>query len=304
MSHSLQHPAGAQRGDIYLEITGKIIAQIEAGVLPWVQPWAGGPALSLPKNASTKKSYSGVNILLLWDALFARGFERNQWLTFKQALALGGAVRKGETGTTAVYADSFVPKKEQEAASASGEDARRVAFLKRFTLFNIAQCDGLPADLFAPVGSVSDVDPLPVAENLLVASGATIQRGGEQAFYHTGEDFIRIPEQSSFFAPINFYRTALHELTHWTGHKSRLARDFTGRFGGEAYAREELVAELGSAFLCASLGIVPTVRHADYIGNWLAVLKNDSRAIVSAASHASKASDFLLQFTDQAQRAA
>jgi antirestriction protein ArdC len=304
MSHPFQHPAGGQRGDIYSEITAKIIAQIEAGVLPWVQPWAGGPALSLPKNASTKKSYSGVNILLLWDALFARGFERNQWLTFKQALALGGVVRKGETGTTAVYADSFVPKKEQEAASASGEDARRVAFLKRFTLFNIAQCDGLPADLFAPVGPVSDVDPLPDAESLLAASGATIQRGGEQAYYNTGEDFIRIPEQISFFAPINFYRTALHELTHWSGHKSRLARDFSGRFGNEAYAREELVAELGSAFLCASLGIVPTVRHADYIGNWLAVLKNDSRAIVSAASHASKASDFLLQFTDQAQRAA
>jgi antirestriction protein ArdC len=304
MSHPFQHPAGGQRGDIYSEITAKIIAQIEAGVLPWVQPWAGGPALSLPKNASTKKPYSGVNILLLWDALFARGFERNQWLTFKQALGLGGAVRKGETGTTAVYADSFVPKKEQEAASASGEDARRVAFLKRFTLFNIAQCDGLPADLFAAVGPVSDVDPLPDAESLLAASGATIQRGGEQAYYNTGEDFIRIPEQSSFFAPINFYRTALHELTHWSGHKSRLARDFSGRFGNEAYAREELVAELGSAFLCASLGIVPTVRHADYIGNWLAVLKNDSRAIVSAASHASKASDFLLQFTDQAQRAA
>ena len=304
MSHSYQQPASGQRGDIYSEITGKIIAQIESGLLPWVQPWAGGPALSLPKNASTRKGYSGVNILLLWDALFARGFERNQWLTFKQALSLGGAVRKGEKGTTAVYADSFVPKKEQEAAAASGEDARRVAFLKRFTLFNIAQCDGLPADLFTPLKPVSDLDPLPVAEALLTASGATIQRGGEQAFYHTGDDFIRIPEQSSFFAPINFYRTALHELTHWTGHKSRLARDFSGRFGGEAYAREELVAELGSAFLCANLGIVPTVRHADYIGNWLTVLKNDSRAIVSAASHASKASDFLLAFTEQAQRAA
>jgi antirestriction protein ArdC len=304
MSHSSQHAAGGQRGDIYSEITSKIIAQIEAGILPWVQPWAGGPALSLPKNASTKKAYSGINILLLWDALFARGFERNQWLTFKQALALGGAVRKGETGTTAVYADSFIPKKEQEAACASGEDARRVAFLKRFTLFNIAQCDGLPADLLTPLGPVSHVDPLPVAEALLCASGAVIQRGGERAFYHTGEDFIRIPEQSQFFAPINFYRTALHELTHWTGHKTRLARDFSGRFGSEAYAREELVAELGSAFLCANLGIVPTVRHADYIGNWLTVLKNDSRAIVSAASHASKASDFLLQFADQVQRAA
>lgn len=298
MSHSYQQPAGGQRGDIYSEITGKIISQIEAGVLPWVQPWAGGSSLSIPKNASTKKPYSGVNILLLWDALFARGFERNQWLTFKQALSLGAAVRKGEKGTTAVYADSFVPKKDQAAASGDDEP-RRVPFLKRFTLFNIAQCDGLPDDLFQPLKPVSDCDPLPVAEALLLASGANIQRGGEQAFYHTGDDFIRIPEQSSFFTPINFYRTALHELSHWTGHKSRLARDFTGRFGSEAYAREELVAELSSAFLCASLGIVPTVRHADYIGNWLTILKNDSRAIVSAASHASKASDFLLAFTNQ-----
>jgi len=303
MSQTSNQPACGERGDIYSEITGKIISQIESGVLPWVQPWAGGSALSLPKNASTRKHYSGVNILLLWDALFARGYERNQWLTFKQALSLGGAVRKGEKGTTAVYADSFVPKKEQAAASGDDEP-RRVAFLKRFTLFNIAQCDGLPDDLFQPIKPVSDADPIPLAESLLAASGATIQRGGEQAFYHTGEDFIRIPEQSSFFAPINFYRTALHELTHWTGHKTRLARDFSGRFGNEAYAREELVAELGSAFLCASLGIVPTVRHADYIGNWLTILKNDSRAIVSAASHASKASDFLHAFTDQAQRAA
>jgi len=286
--------------DIYSEITDKIIAQIEAGILPWVQPWAGSSALSLPKNASTAKSYSGVNILLLWDALFTRGYDRNQWLTFKQAIAIGGAVRKGEKGTTAVYADSFVPKKEQEAASQGDGEPRRVAFLKRFTLFNIAQCDGLPAELFAPIAAVSETNPIPAAETLLASSGATIQRGGERAYYNTVEDFIRIPEQSSFFEPINFYRTALHELTHWAGHKSRLARDFSGRFGNEAYAREELVAELGSAFLCASLGIVPTVRHADYIGNWLTILKNDSRAIVSAASHASKASDFLLAFTNQA----
>jgi antirestriction protein ArdC len=311
MRHTKQQPdsesscSKTPRGDLYADITGKIVAQIEAGILPWVQPWAGsgggagGAALSIPKNASTARGYSGINILLLWDALFANGYERNQWLTFKQALSLGGAVRKGEKGTTAVYADSFVPKADQAAASGNDEP-RRVPFLKRFTLFNIAQCDGLPADLFAPLVPVSAGDPVPVAEALLLASGAVIQRGGEQAFYNPGGDFIRIPQQSSFFEPINFYRTALHELTHWTGHKARLARDFSGRFGNEAYAREELVAELGSAFLCASLGIVPTVRHADYIGNWLAVLKNDNRAIVSAASHASKASDFLLAFTHPA----
>jgi antirestriction protein ArdC len=228
MSQTSNQPACGERGDIYSEITGKIISQIEAGVLPWVQPWAGGSALSLPKNASTRKHYSGVNILLLWDALFTRGYERNQWLTFKQALSLGGAVRKGEKGTTAVYADSFVPKKEQAAASGDDEP-RRVAFLKRFTLFNIAQCDGLPDDLFQPIKPVSDADPVPLAESLLAASGATIQRGGEQAFYHTGEDFIRIPEQSSFFAPINFYRTALHELTHYAAFRIMPRRCVLGR---------------------------------------------------------------------------
>jgi antirestriction protein ArdC len=306
MSQTCKQPSSGQRGDIYTEITERIITQIEAGIFPWVQPWASTSPLTLPKNAHTGKPYSGVNILLLWDALFARGFDRNQWLTFKQALFLGGTVRKGEKGTLAVYADSFVPKKGQDTANrADTEDApRRVPFLKRFTLFNVAQCDGLPAELFPPLCVASECDAIPVAEHLLAATGANIQRGGEQACYNPGSDFIRIPEQSSFFDAINFYRTALHELTHWTGHPSRLARDFSGRFGSEAYAREELVAELGSAFLCASLGIVPTVRHADYIGNWLTILKNDKRAIVSAASHASKASDFLLAFTAQANRAA
>ena len=136
---------------------------------------------------------------------------------------------------------------------------------------------------------------------MIAATGAQFQRDDTKAYYHTGSDSIHVPPQESFFEPINFYRTALHELTHWSGAKHRLNRDFTGRFGSTAYAREELVAEMGSAFLCASLGIVPTVRHADYIGNWLEVLKNDSRAIVSAASHASKASDFLLAFTDASE---
>ncbi|HEY5239313.1 MAG TPA: zincin-like metallopeptidase domain-containing protein [Rhizomicrobium sp.] len=297
-----QHPASAPR--IYHEITDRIIAQIEAGTVPWVQPWAGGPALSMPCNASTRRGYSGVNVLLLWDALFARGYDRNKWLTFKQALALGGAVRKGERGTAIVYADRFIPKKENEATSGEDGTPRSIPFLKRFTVFNIAQCDGLPADVTRAPAPVSHVLPVEAADGLIAATGAIVHRGGEQAFYHPGDDYIRIPEQTSFFEPIDFFRTALHELTHWSGAKHRLNRDFTGRYGSEAYCREELVAEMGSAFLCATLGIVPTVRHADYIGNWLTVLKSDSRAIVSAASHASKASDFLLAFADQAARTA
>lgn len=297
--HEQQHPAQrqTQRPRLYQEITDKVIGQIEAGILPWVQPWAGGPALSMPVNASTHRGYSGINILLLWDALFQRGYGRNRWLTFKQALSVGGNVRKGEHGTTVVYADRFTPKNEEEALSGKDGEARSIPFLKRFTVFNIAQCDGLPADMTATLAPVSHRFPIESAELLMQATGAVFQRGGEQAYYNIGGDYIRIPEQDSFFEPINFYRTALHELSHWSGAKHRLDRNFSKRFGDEACAREELVAEMGSAFLCATLGIVPTVRHADYIGNWLAVLKNDSRAIINAASHASKAADFLLAFT-------
>ncbi|MDE2113207.1 MAG: DUF1738 domain-containing protein [Alphaproteobacteria bacterium] len=306
MQHKHQAASTASRPELYQEITDKIVHQIEAGTIPWVQPWAGGPMLSLPVNASTDKTYSGVNILLLWDALFAHGYDTNRWLTFKQALALGGAVRKGEHGTTVVYADRFTPKSENGSEPSADETPRRVPFLKRYTVFNVSQCEGLPDELTMALPAVSFRLPIDSAEALIAASGAEFRRGGHHAFYHTQGDYISVPEQDRFFEPVNFYRTALHELTHWSGAKHRLNRDFTGRFGSEAYAREELVAEIGSAFLCASLGIVPTVRHADYIANWLAVLKNDARTIVSAASHASKASDFLLAFlpTDLASRAA
>jgi antirestriction protein ArdC len=304
MRQDHQAPSTASRPGLYQEITDKIVRQIEAGTIPWVQPWASGQTLSLPVNVSTDRTYSGVNILLLWDALFTRGFSANRWLTFKQARELGGTVRKGEHGATVVYADRFTPKSDD--GTDADDTPRRIPFLKRYTVFNVAQCEGLPGELTMTLPTVSRREPVESAEALIAASKAVFRRGLAQAFYHTGEDFIAVPEQDQFFAPINFYRTALHELTHWTGAKHRLNRDFTGRFGSEAYAREELVAEMGSAFLCASLGIVPTVRHADYIATWLEVLKNDARAIVSAASHASKASDFLLAFlsTDRAPRAA
>jgi antirestriction protein ArdC len=303
MSEQGKQTRPASRPGLYQEITDKIVAQIEAGTIPWVQPWAENQTLSIPRNAATNRAYSGVNILLLWDALFERNFTANRWLTFKQALTFGGNVRKGERGTAVVYADTFTPKKDGGSApEGNGEESgRRVPFLKRFTVFNIAQCDGLPFEYSVQPKQVSEKLPIPAAEALIAASGAQFVRSGERAFYHLASDSIHVPPQESFFEPINFYRTALHEMTHWSGAKHRLNRDFTGRFGSSAYAREELVAEIGSALLCAALGIVPTVRHADYIANWLEVLKNDSRAIVSAASHASKASDFLLAFTESAE---
>jgi antirestriction protein ArdC len=277
-------------------VTARIIAELEQGRFPWVQPWAsssGGTPLGLPQNASTGRTYSGINILLLWAAAIEQGRPAQRWLTYLQALALGGNVRKGEKGTMVVYADTFVPKAEQEKASASGEDARRVGFLKRFTVFHAEQCEGLPADPDAPQ-LPGRTEVLSHVDAVIAATGADIRIGGDMAFYSPSHDFIQVPPQQAYFEPIDWYRTVLHELGHLSGHSSRLNRDFSGRHGSQAYAREELVAELCSAFLCAELGVVPTVRHADYLGAWLEILQGDNRAIFQAASMASKAANFVM----------
>jgi len=293
-------PERGERADLYAEVTAKIIAELEAGRFPWVQPWGRsgtGPAPGLPRNAVTRRSYSGINILILWGAVIERGFADQSWLTFRQAQEAGGNVIKGERGVTVVYADRFVPKGESDRARRDGDDARAIPFLKRFTVFNIAQCEGLRPGLGVERVALPPCEPVPAAEALIAASGADFRIGGDKAFYVPSADFIQVPPQPAFFDQINYYRTALHELTHWTGHGSRLARDLANSFGTHGYAREELVAEMGSAFLCASLGIVPTVRHADYLGNWLAVLRDDNRAIFRAASAASRAAEYLLAFT-------
>lgn len=328
----------APRASLYEEVTQRIIAELEAGRFPWVQPWSAA-APGLPANAVTGRRYSGINILLLWEAATSRGYPSQRWLTFRQAYVAGGSVRCGEHGVTVYYADRFVPfargtdragagkggktsgrgtadadtragrspARPARAASGGecpdgrdGDDEKTPAsipFLKRFTLFNVAQCEGLPEAVAgggeAPLGPVA---PVPAAEALIAATGAEFRIGGDRAFYDVTGDFVRVPPQAAFHEPINYYRTALHELGHWTGHETRLRRDQSGGFGSPAYAREELVAEMASAFLCASLGIVPTVRHADYVGAWLEVLRADARAIFRAASAASKAADYLLAF--------
>ena len=290
---------GIQKDKLYTEITTKIIAELERGIVPWVQPWAASHQLcplGLPLNGLTRRSYSGINILLLWSALEEKGFASPYWLTFKQCIAMGGSVRKSEKGTHVYFADKFVPQKEKARAEQDGDEASAIAFLKRYTVFNAEQCDGLPVGLFGKVEPRQPRQIVPEAEALIEATGADFRIGGDQAFYVPSEDFIRIPNQTAYPDQINYYRTAFHELGHWTGHKSRLDRSLTTKFGTVDYAREELVAEMATAFVCASLGIVPTVRHADYIGNWLQVLKEDARAIVKAASLASKACDFILQF--------
>ena len=292
------------RDNIYREITEKIIADLERGIVPWVQPWTSTKQLcplGLPVNGLTRRSYSGINILLLWSALEERGFASPYWVTFKQCIAMGGSVRKGEKGTHVYFADKFVPQKEKARVAETGDEPNSIAFLKRYTVFNAVQCDGLPKGLIAGPAANTERQIVPEAGALIGATGADFRIGGDQAFYVPSEDFIRIPNQTAYSDQINYYRTAFHELGHWTGHKTRLDRNLTTKFGTVDYAREELVAEMATAFVCASLGIVPTVRHADYIGNWLQVLKEDARAIVKAASLASKACDFILAFKAEAQ---
>lgn len=295
MSHST---ARNDRTSLYQDITDRIIVQLEAGVLPWVQPWGrcnDGAGLGLPQNASTGRRYSGINILILWGAVFQHGYSGQSWLTFRQARALGSHVRKGAVGTTIVYAARFTPGGGPRRA-ARADKPGTIPFLKRFTVFNADQCEGLPEDLVTMPPPISGGLILPQAEALIRATGVDLRIGGERAFYSPGLDYVQVPRPDSYFEPVNWHRTALHELGHWTGHPSRLGRDQSGEFGSKRYAQEELVAEMTSAFTCASLSIVPTVRHADYIGSWLEVLREDNRAIVRAASAASKAADYLLSF--------
>jgi antirestriction protein ArdC len=291
--------AGRDRTSLYQEITDKIITELEAGRVPWVQPWgtaAARASLAMPKNAATHRRYSGINVLILWGAVVERGFAGQSWLTFRQALGLGGNVRKGEHGTTVVYADRFTPDEERRRAEHDGDEPNTIPFLKRFTVFNTDQCENLPPELTSAPAPVPEGLILPHAEALIAATGADFRIGGERAFYSPTHDFIQVPRPEAYFEPINWYRTALHELGHWVGHGSRLGRDLSGAFGSALHAKEELIAEITSAFVCASLDIVPTVRHADYVGSWLEVLRDDDRAIVRAASAASKAADYLLAF--------
>jgi antirestriction protein ArdC len=237
--------ARADRTSLYSEITDKIIAELEADRVPWVQPWgttAAKAPLAMPKNAATKRRYSGVNVLILWGAVVERGFAGQSWLTFRQALSLGGSVRKGEHGTTVVYADRFIPDDERKRAEREEDEPGSISFLKRFTVFNTDQCENLPDGLITAPPRVSKGLILPEAEALIAATGADFRIGGDRAFYSPAHDYVQVPRPDAYFDPINWHRTALHELGHWVGHPSRLARDLTGAFGSALYAKEELVA--------------------------------------------------------------
>lgn len=294
-------PPRAERANLYDEVTRRIVSELEEGRFPWVQPWDASP--SLPRNALTGRRYSGVNVLLLWAAGIEGGYPSASWLTFRQALQAGGAVRKGEHGATVVFADRFTPEAEKERARTSGDEARAIPFLKRFTLFNVAQCEGLRAGLAGDPAPRRDAEIIPHAEALIAATGADFRVGGGDAYYSQTHDYVAVPPLGAFADPNDYYDTAFHELSHWTGHRSRLARDMGDRSDMKKYGREELCAEISASFIGAALGLVPTVRHADYAGFWLDILREDNRAIFRAASHASKAADYLLAFADAGEAA-
>ena len=235
---------GAARASLYDSVTSRIISELEAGRLPWVQTWerSGGASASLPHNACSGRAYSGINILILWGAVIEAGYPSQGWLTFRQALEAGGNVRKGERGTTVVHADKFVPKGEAERVARDGGDVRAVPFLKSFTVFNVAQCGGLREGIGIDPAPLPEREIVPVAEAVIAASGVEFRIGGDRAFYVPAHDYVQVPPQPAFFDQINYYRTALHELTHATGHVSRLDRKLLNGFGSKDYAREELVA--------------------------------------------------------------
>jgi antirestriction protein ArdC len=284
--------------DIYTQITNRIVAALEDGVRPWHQPWnaahaAGKITRPLRHNGTP---YSGINVIMLWSEAVAAGYSAPIWMTYRQAKELGGQVRKGEHGATVVYANRI---HKTEIDEDTGEERERdIPFMKGYTVFNVEQIEGLPAHYYA-----TEIEPVlaPVqrdarAEAFFAATGADIRFGGNRAYYAPGSDHIQMPPFEFFEDPQSFYATLAHETTHWTRHPSRLDRDFgRKRFGDEGYAMEELVAELGSAFLSADLDLTPEVRedHVAYIENWLKVLKSDKRAIFTAAAHAQRACDLL-----------
>jgi antirestriction protein ArdC len=285
------------RTDVYQRITDKIVTQLEQAVRPWMQPWSAAHTegrIVRPRRFNGLP-YNGINVLMLWSAAMEKGYTAPLWMTFKQALEFNAHVRKGETGSLVVYADNIT---RTETDATTGEEAERaIPFMRGYTVFNVEQIDGLPDHFYAkPEPKGETVQRIKRAESFFAATRASIVHGGSRGCYIPRTDNIHMPCIDCFHDAESYYATLAHEATHWTAHPSRLAREFgRKRWGDEGYAMEELVAELGSAFLSADLDLTPETRedHAAYIASWIKALKDDKRAIFTAASYAQRAVDFL-----------
>lgn len=284
--------------DLYKSVTDNIIREIEAGNLPpWLKPWKGGRRTGIvPVNASTKAHYNGINVLVLWAEREAKGYPTAEWLTYKQCHAIGGQVRVGEKAAHIVYANKTVVKPE------GTDEERLIPFMRCYAVFNVAQCDGLPHN--EPEPQLPEPDRNEKAEAFLSTVGAEVRWGEAMAAYIPSRDCITMPARGAFINAENLYATWAHESVHWSGAKHRLNRDLKSRFDKEAYAFEELVAEIGAAMVCALLQVKGELRHASYVESWLKILKGDARAILSAASLASKATDYLRSLTQPTEEAA
>jgi len=282
--------------NIYQKVTDKIVADLEKGDLTWLKPWSAGNMegrITKPLRHNGMP-YNGINVLMLWGASVEAGYLSQTWMTFRQAKEMGAHVRKGERGNLVVYANTITKTEEQDDGR---EEERTIPFMKGYRVFNVEQIEGLPEHYYAKAELIIDpAQKIDHAEEFFAATGANIRHGGNSAHYSGGTDHVQMPVFGSFRSPEAYYATLAHELTHWTKHKDRLDRHFgRKRWGDEGYAREELVAELGAAFLCADLSLTPEpgTDHAAYFQSWLKVLKEDKRAIFSAAAHAQKAADYL-----------
>jgi antirestriction protein ArdC len=286
-NHSL-----SPRRDLYHDVTARILAELERGALPWIKPWSATAGSNVPFNAVTNRPYSGCNVILLWLAR-GRGWPTPRFLTFKQAQGAGGSVRKGEHGTKVYFVKQL--RVADKSPEANEGDERLIPMLREYTVFNVAQCDGLPERIVSgkPMRVRNPDTRDALADEFLATTGADVREGHGKAYYVPGQDFISLPAFAAFKGADHFYNVAFHELTHWTGHKSRLDRNLKGRFGNQAYAAEELIAELGAAFLAAEFGFDGDVRHAGYIETWIGLLRSDKRAFFTAASRGQAAADYL-----------
>lgn len=289
-----------QKFDVHQEITNRIISALESVGeyrLPWISD--RGDVLQRPVNIASKKPYNGVNIVSLWLSSLAANHPSNLWGTYRQWQASGGQVRKGEKASLVVFYKT-VHLVETDPVTGKPDFEERM-FARASWVFNAAQIEGFVPENSA-IPSSTSFDPLARAEAFASATGAVIEEGGDMAAFHPGHDIIHMPDRRRFIGSRSmspaesFYSTLCHELVHWSGAKPRLNRDLSTRYGSEAYAMEELVAELGAAFLCSDLGITPEPRpdHACYIKSWLQVLKSDKKAIFTAASKASQAATWLI----------
>ncbi|OIQ29243.1 MAG: antirestriction protein [Alphaproteobacteria bacterium MedPE-SWcel] len=278
--------------DVYQEVTDAILAEIEAGTPPWRQPWSGGAVAALPQKWNGQ-AYSGINVILLWATAAARGFVSSRWMTFRQAQELGGAVRKGEKSSTSIKYGAV------ERDNAETGLPEQVPFVRAYRVFNADQIDGLPSEFYAQPEPARTFDTTTDSrlDAWLMSRGADIRSTDEpSAYYHMKLDQIHLPQVERFYSPTGYYATALHELMHWTGHHTRLARlDEAGEVKGRRdYAFEELVAELGACMAGVKLGIAPDFsQSAAYVESWAKVLKQDKRAIFKAAAQGQAAADFV-----------